>query len=217
VKIRWYGHACFLIQSGDKVIVTDPFDETVGYSLPDIKPDLVLESHQHFDHNAHHLLKGDFQIIKDDIIEGEVKGFKIEGYNSFHDDEQGKKRGNNIIFKITTPEGFRIVHLGDLGAMPSEDVVNSIMNPDILLVPAGGKYTFEPDTAAGFSKQLKPKIIVPMHFKTEVISDWPIKTVDDFLSYFEDHQEKDLLVLETPGDLKDYELDVVVLDYEAKE
>lgn len=215
MKIRWFGHSCFGIYSSDKIIVTDPFDKTVGYKIPEIKPDLVLESHQHFDHNAHHLLKGDFQIVKDAIIEGEVKGFKLEGYNSFHDDVEGKKRGKNIIFKITTPEGFRIVHLGDLGALPSENVINSIMNPDILLIPAGGYYTIEPDIAAGFSKQLKPKIIIPMHFKTDIISNWSIKTVDDFLSYFEDHQEKDDLILETPGDLKDYDLDVIVLNYKT--
>ncbi len=213
MKIRWYGHSCFAIHDDNKVIVTDPFDKSVGYEIPDVKPDLVLESHQHFDHNAHHLLKGDFQIIKDPVIEGEAKGFKLEGYESFHDDAQGKKRGKNIIFKITTPKNFIIVHLGDLGHIPSQKVIDSIMSPDILMVPAGGHFTLEPKKAAELSKQLKPKIIIPMHFKTEVNSDWPIKTNDDFLSYFDDHKEKDTFILETPGDLKDYEQDVIVLRY----
>ncbi|MFO7881510.1 MAG: MBL fold metallo-hydrolase [Kosmotogaceae bacterium] len=213
MEIKWYGHSCFSIHSSDKVILTDPFDKTVGYDIPEVTPDLLLESHQHFDHNAHNLLKGDFQIVKDPVIEGKFEGFKLEGYNSFHDKAQGQKRGNNIIFKITTPEGFRIVHLGDLGDIPSKEVVSSIMDSDILMVPAGGYYTIEPDVAADFSKRLNPKIIIPMHYKTEVISEWSIKTIDDFLSYFEDHKEKDSLILETPGDLKDYDQDVIVLSY----
>lgn len=63
--IRWHGHACFTIESAGKTLLTDPFDSSVGYAIPDIEPDIVTESHQHFDHNAHHLLKGNFNLIKE--------------------------------------------------------------------------------------------------------------------------------------------------------
>ncbi len=64
MKIKWLGHSCFLITTNSGVrIVTDPFDETVGYPVPDVETDIVTSSHDHFDHNYVQSLRGNFQLI----------------------------------------------------------------------------------------------------------------------------------------------------------
>ncbi len=62
--IEWYAHSCFRVtlENGTKIVL-DPFDNTVGYDQPNIEANIVLESHQHFDHNCTDTLKGDFEVI----------------------------------------------------------------------------------------------------------------------------------------------------------
>ena len=63
MKIRWLGHACFLLESQDGTkIVTDPFDGSVGYKMPMLEADIVSVSHDHYDHNYVEGVQGDPQI-----------------------------------------------------------------------------------------------------------------------------------------------------------
>ncbi len=164
--IRWHGHACFTIESAGKTLLTDPFDSSVGYAIPDIEPDIVTESHQHFDHNAHHLLKGNFNLIKE-TGHFFVEGYRINGFLTYHDEFKGKKRGTNIIYEIITPDGFRIVHLGDLGESLSRELEQKLMHPDILMIPVGGIYTIGPKEAHNLANELKPSIVIPMAFQNK--------------------------------------------------
>ncbi len=65
MKFWWFGHSSFAIEDNGIFLVTDPFDKSVGYPIPNVKPTHVTESHQHFDHNAHNLLRGNFEVIKE--------------------------------------------------------------------------------------------------------------------------------------------------------
>lgn len=179
--IKWFGHSCFLVESSDSSvsILTDPFDKSLGYPLPDVSPTVVTESHQHFDHNAHTVLNGEFKVLKK-VGTFEIDGVEIKGINSFHDNSMGKERGMNIIFRFEFPEGVSIAHFGDLGHVIGKDILTNLLPLDIVLIPVGGKFTIGPDEAMKVCDMIRPKVIIPMHYKTKYLN-FPIKSVDDFL------------------------------------
>lgn len=180
MRIKWIGHACFLITSeGGAKIITDPYMRSPYIKYEEIreKADIVLISHDHDDHNNPAAVMGKPQIVKE-TGEREVKGIKIKGIPSFHDTEGGRLRGKNIIFCFEV-DGMRICHLGDLGHTLSPETVKEIGDVDILLIPVGGTFTIGPEEAEEVVKALKPKIIIPMHYKTEYCL-YPLKDVSEF-------------------------------------
>jgi L-ascorbate metabolism protein UlaG (beta-lactamase superfamily) len=179
MKIRWLGHSCFLLTADDGTkIVTDPFNETVGYLPPTVSADYITVSHDHFDHNSVRSIDGKPKIVK---TAGEHKTgkHKVTGIESFHDSSMGAKRGPNLIFLFEI-DGLRLVHLGDLGHHLTEKQVEEIGRVDILLIPVGGTYTIDGAEAVEVVHQLNPKLVIPMHFKTDVLA-IPLAPVDDFL------------------------------------
>jgi len=166
MKLKWLGHACFLLTSDNGVrILTDPFNEKVGYALPEVEADIVTVSHNHGDHSYTAAVMGEFLLI-DQPGNFSHKGIEIMGISSFHDSAQGSQRGRNIIFRFRI-DGLSVVHLGDLGHVLSTSQVEEFGRVDILLVPVGGHYTIDASAALEVIHQLKPETIVPMHFKTE--------------------------------------------------
>lgn len=180
MRINWIGHACFLIQENDISVLTDPFDESVNYPFPKLSVDVVTESHQHFDHNAHKRLINEPTVFK---VPGvyETHGLTIKGVPTFHDADMGKERGDNCIFRIDFPSKLSVSHLGDLGHMLNSFHKQQLGSCDILMVPVGGTYTIDSKTAKEVVDLLQPSIVIPMHFKTPWIQ-FPIKPVDEFLS-----------------------------------
>lgn len=182
LKIQWLGHASFIITLSDgKKIMTDPVDPKVGYPKPGLAADVVTVSHQHFDHNAVKTVVGKPNIVQKEGLSS-IGDIKITGIPSFHDNSKGSQRGRNTIFVIEA-EGLRVCHLGDLGHVLDADQVVQIGSVDILLVPVGGFYTIDASEAVKVVGQIKPKIIVPMHYKTRYI-DFPISTAEPFLKNY---------------------------------
>ncbi len=189
VKIKWFGQSCFLITSPDGVkILLDPFGPQVGYPMPEVSPDLVLITHEHYDHNYAKMAKGNAKVIHGldpatqdfNRVSETIKDVKVYSVPSDHDDKNGKERGKNAIMALEMP-GMRIIHLGDLGAILSEEQLQKIGRADVLLIPVGGTYTIDAEQATRVVEQLKPKLIFPMHYKTAAIT-IPLRAVDDFLS-----------------------------------
>ncbi len=184
MEIKWYGHASFLITSEQGVkIITDPYEPGaygggISYgAIPD-EADIVTVSHDHADHNYVTGLPGRPQVIKG-AGRHEAKGIVFEGFPTYHDSSKGSERGKNTVF-IFSVDGIRVCHLGDLGHILSDKEVDEIGELDVLLIPVGGFYTIGPKEATTVAEQLKPKLTIPMHFKTDKC-DFPIEPVDNFL------------------------------------
>ncbi|HAG11458.1 MAG TPA: MBL fold metallo-hydrolase [Desulfotomaculum sp.] len=208
MKISWLGHACFLIRSIDgTAIITDPFDDSVGYPQPRAAADLITVSHQHFDHNAVEMVSGKPRVIQT-AGEHRVNGLKITGIPCYHDNAKGSLRGKNLIF-VFEEDGFRVCHLGDLGHIPDQKLLGEIGNIDVLLIPVGGLYTIDASEAKEVISLITPSYVVPMHYKTPHLK-LPISPVDNFLIYFPEHIVADQLDL-SPGK-KHEKLQVVVLN-----
>jgi len=189
VKLYWIGHASFWIKEPVSIVM-DPFDEQISSNFPKIRAKIVTESHQHFDHAAHKRVGGSFELL----TKPEKRTFPkvtIEGFPAFHDKEQGMKRGRNIMFKFSFPKAptpqkegeqggaapeeapadapFTILHAGDLGHLLTAEEVQALGKIDVLCVPVGGTYTLDPQEAADFTSALNPNLVIPMHFKTQLM------------------------------------------------
>jgi len=178
MKIVWHGHACFEI-NGSSTLVVDPHDgKSIGIKPPVVRADVVLVSHDHFDHNCARIIKGDFTKIS---IEGEreVNGIVVNGVKAYHDDVKGEKRGSILMYRFEM-DGVSFCHCGDLGHTLSIDQVEALTPVDVLFVPVGGVFTVDGATAQEIVGQLKPKIVIPMHFRVGGLS-LSIQTLDNFL------------------------------------
>ena len=165
--ITWFGHSCFRIQ--DKTgpdgisIATDPFDKQVGLKVPSFRADIATISHDHFDHNNVKALRGKPYVINS-AGEYDVKGVLIDGVQAYHDEQGGKERGKNIMYRIEI-DGIIVSHLGDLGTALDDKQRGRLSGTDILLIPVGGKYTIDAKKAVEVVSQLEPRIVIPMHYK----------------------------------------------------
>lgn len=181
MKVKWLGHACFLIVSAEGIrIITDPYeiDGGINYAPINETADIVVVSHEHRDHNNVAAIKGKPEVVKGSGVK-KVKGIEFQGFATYHDEAKGKQRGVNTIFCLTVDE-IRLCHMGDLGHELTSSETSQIGEVDILFLPVGGFYTIDASTAGKVGEQLKPKIIIPMHFKTAKC-DYPITGVENFL------------------------------------
>jgi L-ascorbate metabolism protein UlaG (beta-lactamase superfamily) len=179
MKIKWLAHAAFLITSGKGTrIITDPYEttESLRYGEIEESADIVTISHGHADHSNAAVVRGNPQIVKGTT---EAKGIKFKGVPTYHDDVGGSKRGSNTIFCFEI-DGLNVCHAGDLGHLLTDKQAAAMGKVDILLIPVGGFFTIDARTADRVCDQLKPKVIIPMHYKTDKL-DFPIASVDEFI------------------------------------
>jgi len=179
IKIRWHGHSCFEITDGT-TLITDPHDgKSIGIPAPNVEGDIILVSHDHYDHNSVKSVEKEGSKIITDDRKRNISNIEIKGIKSFHDENQGEKRGESIIYKFII-DGVTFCHLGDLGHELDEDAVHRIGNIDILFVPVGGTFTIDAKRAWNVINSIKPKITIPMHYKIGGLS-LPIDGIDPFL------------------------------------
>lgn len=188
MELTYYGHAMFLLKAADgTTILIDPFDEKVGYPMPEVAPTAVTASHEHSDHNHVQMAKGNPKVIRGLAeggkawakVEERVGPVRITTVPTFHDASGGSERGRNAVF-IFEVDGLRVAHAGDLGHALDADQTRAIGRPDVLMIPVGGYYTIGPKEADAVIAALNPRVVIPMHYKTEVNSGWPIGALDDF-------------------------------------
>jgi len=164
MKIRWHGHACFEI-SNDNTVVTDPHDgKSIGIAPPVVKADIVLVSHDHFDHNCVRIVKGENIKVMNAPGSKKIGDVQVTGISSYHDEVKGMKRGKNIIFKFVLDDVI-FCHLGDLGHAPDEEILEKIGKVDVLFVPVGETFTIDAKTAYDIVEKIMPKVAVPMHYR----------------------------------------------------
>ena len=181
MKIKWLGHSSFLVTSEDGTkIITDPYgiERTMSYAPINESADVVVISHNHRDHNNEGAVKGNPQSIKGEGIK-KAKGIEFRGIASHHDAAGGSLRGGNVIFCFRVDD-INVCHLGDLGHILTHEQITDIGLVDVLLIPVGGYFTIDCKQATAISQSLKPRVIIPMHYKNSKCN-YPIAKVDEFL------------------------------------
>lgn len=173
MKLTWLGHSCFAVESGGCRIVLDPYT-VESYPPLHTSANAVLCSHHHRDH--------DF-VEAVEITERAGSPFTVETMETFHDDQSGALRGTNTIH-ILHAEGLRVVHMGDLGHMLCEEQLAGIRGCDALLLPVGGYYTIDAQTAKKVADAVGARVIVPMHYRHGRHGYDVIGTVEEFLHLY---------------------------------
>lgn len=214
MKIKWFGQSCFMITSknGTKVL-TDPFHNMLGYKLPELEANIVSTSHNHGDHNNIKAVKGEFTHINK-LGDFSKDGIEIKGIETFHDKVSGAKRGKNTIYNFKI-DGINVCHCGDLGHTLDSNLVKEIGNVDILIIPVGGRATIDANDAVIVMKQLNPKVVIPMHYRTKAfgIFGFLFAKVSNFISASGlKVKEQDVLEIDS-GNINDYS-GIVVLKYD---
>lgn len=172
MKLTWYGHSCFKLDTADGSVVFDPYapGSVPGVKFPEgLEADAVYCSHAHRDHSYAEGVK----------LSGKEPAFKAEHIACYHDGMRGVVRGKNLITLIES-EGLRVAHLGDLGHLPNDAICTALGRVDLLLIPVGGFFTINASEAAETAKKLGAKRIIPMHYRGEGFGYDVIGTVDKF-------------------------------------
>ena len=186
MKIQYLGHACFrLISALGTAIICDPYKgEMVGFDMPKLSCDVVTVSHRHGDHDAVDEVKGQPAVLEKEVYLA-ADDVAIQSIRTFHDDKQGKLRGENYVFCFLV-DGLRVVHMGDVGCL-DEKLAQTIGGCDVMLLPVGGVFTVDAVGAKWYVDKVQPKIVVPMHYKTPD-HNFGLGSLDDFLQLFSKEQ-----------------------------
>ena len=195
------GHAKFLIELENGLrIVTDPYDSTCGYPVTPVPADVVLVSHAHHDHSAVETIPGTPRVIAEPGEYDLGEGATLTAVEAFHDEVQGAKRGKTLLFALRA-EGLNVIHLGDLGHVPTPEMVNALGAADVLMIPVGGFYTIDAEAARQTAKLLNARVILPMHYRTSANADWPIAPAESFTALYDTPAEDLDLLRVAAGDL----------------
>ena len=206
MTITWLGHSCFKVENKDYVVVFDPTED--GY-VPGIGPirekaNLGICSHEHGDHNSRHLI---------DLDESKPCPYIVTAIDTFHDDKKGKLRGENKITVLDDGE-LRVAHFGDLGCVPESFQMEELMNLDVAMIPVGGHYTIDAETAAKIVDKIKPRVVIPMHYRDDEkgFGFDVLSRVDDFVNVMGSAEFKESSSIEIESTASKDQLRVVVLE-----
>ena len=194
IGITWHGHSCYSVTADDYTIVLDPFADGSVPGLPNLAlaANEVLCSHQHSDHGCTDVVT---------VTEKENSPFLVSVIDTFHDDAEGSKRGPNKIH-VLEAHGMRIVHFGDLGCMLTAKQIDILNKADVLMIPVGGFYTIDAAQAKEIVSALEPKVVIPMHYRSDTFGYDVIGRLETFTEFY--------------SNIVTYETDTLVLDAETK-
>ena len=181
MKVKWLGHASFLVTSSQGTrIITDPYatSDRLVYGNIAESAEIVTVSHEHGDHNNTAAVGGNPQVVRGPGA-WNIGGVSVKGVAAYHDGKQGQERGQNTVFTFTV-DGVTCCHAGDLGHILSPEQVQALAGVDVLFVPVGGSFTVDAAVASQVVQQLNPRVVIPMHVKNERCL-FPIGEVEDFL------------------------------------
>lgn len=187
MEITWYGLSCFRLREGGTIVICDPFDKSVGITLPKVRADIVTISHDQPGHNSVERVQGEPKVLRGPG-EYEIKNVFVTGAVTYHRKATKNADERNVIFFFDFGE-FTVGHLGDLGEVPTQTEIEELNlgDVDVLLVPVGGGATLDPTRAVEVIGMMEPKIVIPMHYRHEGLSPTlaeSLEPVEKFLKEF---------------------------------
>ncbi len=214
MEIDWFGHSCFRLRTRDITVVNDPYEKSIGLSLPRPRADIVTISHNHQGHDNLDGVRGTPKIINGPG-EYEIGGAFVTGVRLFHDKKSGKDRGKNTAYVITL-DGLNLCHLGDLGHVPTQPQAEDLGNVDILLVPVGGVSTINASEATEVIALFEPMVVIPMHYRVPDLA-FKLDSVDKFVKEMGLKKAETIETYKVTKDSLPKETQVVLLEMKQKE
>lgn len=190
VTIQWLGHSCFKLSADGSSVVLDPYEDgsVPGYAPLRVSASQVFCSHEHADHNAASLVQAE--------CDYHHSPFAVTIYPSYHDGMHGLLRGKNQITLLEVG-GMRLAHLGDLGCKLTAEQEEALRGVDVLMIPVGGHYTIDAEEARNLCVKLAPRVVIPMHYRSETFGYPVLAPLENFTRYFKGvmHYDTDTLKL----------------------
>ncbi len=185
VTIRSLGHTSFLFTGGGRRILVNPFRRvgcTAGFPSPAVPADIVMISSRLFDEGYLNELPGEPRLLTDPGVY-DFDNLRVQGIVTPHDRQGGRRFGNNTVWKWTQG-GVTIVHMGGAAAPLGVEEQILLGRPDIMLVPVGGGLkAYTAAEAVQAVQVLRPKIVVPTHYRSTVAGEsCELDPVDNFLA-----------------------------------
>jgi L-ascorbate metabolism protein UlaG (beta-lactamase superfamily) len=192
MRIQWYGQSAFALTGDEHTVFIDPFGDMtplagrgVQWDYPAIEgvsADLLLVTHEHLDHNAIEVIAGEPATLRATAGRHESPVGEVVGVASEHDPVAGTERGPNTIF-VFDLDGVRVAHFGDFGQLALRDEQEAAIGEvDLLILPVGGGPTTDAAQAYELVERLKPRWVIPMHYRTEKIGF--LEPADAFIEKF---------------------------------
>ncbi|PIR97256.1 MAG: lactamase [Candidatus Doudnabacteria bacterium CG10_big_fil_rev_8_21_14_0_10_41_10] len=213
MHIYWFGLSSFKIVSKDVTVFTDPFGKSSGLTSPRGAGDIVISSNPDNDlHNNFSSISGNPFVI-DNPGEYDIKGVFVHGIPADNSKKiEGKKPevDRRSIFSITL-EGINLAFLGSFSENTlSETQLEELGQPDIVILPVGGKDVLNAHQAMKVANQLEPFVIIPMHYKTPGLK-IKLDSLDSFLKEIGDKSEEMDKLLIKKTDFEEEKTKIVAL------
>lgn len=178
MTLTWIGHSCFRLEEDGYTILLDPYEDNKVPGLAAVRENanLVLCSHEHGDHNARQCVN---------LVAGGKNPWQITRIDTYHDDKKGALRGENTIHVLDNGS-CRIAHFGDIGCPLTEGQAGQLQGLDVALVPVGGYYTVDAPQAKEIMDTIRPRVIIPMHYRSESFGFDVIGPVEGFTEFYQD-------------------------------
>jgi L-ascorbate metabolism protein UlaG (beta-lactamase superfamily) len=212
MRIQWYGQSAFALSGDEAAVFIDPFGDmsalasghgiTFEYpAIEGVEADLLLVTHEHIDHNGVEVVGGEPTTLRATAGRHESPIGEVVGIASEHDGVAGTERGPNTIFAFSL-DGLRVAHFGDFGqrAMRPEQVA-ALGEVDLMFLPVGGGPTTDATQAHEIVSLIKPRWVVPMHYRTPRVSF--LEPADAFLEPFGEQVQRLSEPSFETGDLRD--------------
>ncbi len=195
MRITWLGHAAFrLTDSAGRSVITDPYTpEGVGYAPIRETADLVIISSD--DDDAHcraDLIPGAPEVVNALTVaqsdgEAQAQGFNIRAIEAAEWDHHPEHAvpGQNGMYRWEM-DGLAVAHMGDVGNPLTDAQIAFFEDVDILLALAGGYLTIELPDLMKMIHRVRPKLVIPMHFRTLTYKPRNTMWIESFLSHFKD-------------------------------
>ncbi len=189
MQVEWYGQSAFRLSSADTTVAVDPFGDLSALTgrglrfdypaITGLTADLLLVTHEHSDHNGVEVVAGDPVVLRSTAGRLTSPIGEVTAVASEHDESAGTERGANTIFAFEL-EDLHACHFGDFGQRALRDAqAEAIGHVDMLFLPVGGGPTIGAVQAAAIVDRLRPRWVVPMHYRTHRVGF--LETADAFL------------------------------------
>jgi len=194
MKLQYWGHSCFLLETGTHALLIDPFlsnNPKAPVSPSQVRCDFILVSHGHNDHFGDALeiarrvnatIIANYEIATYCEMQGaRSHGMHIGGGHNFPfgrvkltpawhgsalETDQGFLYMGNPAGFLITAAGKTLYHAGDTGLFGDMKLIGDLQTIDVALLPIGDNYTMGIDDAVKAVEFLHPRVAIPMHYNT---------------------------------------------------
>ncbi|WZO97591.1 MBL fold metallo-hydrolase [Isosphaeraceae bacterium EP7] len=174
MKITWYGHAAFRIETQGVALILDPYrsPDSGGYAPINDPADVVVVSHENDRYHSHlGQIQAPFEVVRALELPPEGREFRGIRFRAVHVFETPERKPEDEVTIVHfRAEGLHVAFLGDLGHALTEDELEPIRGADILIVAAGGPPTIDFPEIPALIAAIGPCIVIPMHYLTPLIN-----------------------------------------------